>query len=231
MYNSALREIGDGFFYTSTSTYRNYYTMDLGSSGSSCFFTDTLFRDSNGNGLYDQGEGLANIAVKLIVGGTVYGSYDLSTSVGSFALPIQSIAVSTTVQVVLSNTTAATLTLSVPRDYRNFTVVTLAPGESRLFGSFSKSTSASNVGFRNVTVIQGPIVPPRLAISSTAANCVLTWQSQIGLEYQPQWSTNLLVWSNALANFQAGTGSNMAWVDPAMRARPQRLYRLMVRRP
>ncbi len=231
MYNSGFREIGDGFYYTSTSTYKNYYTMDLGSSGSTCFFTDTLFYDANGNGVYDQGEGIANIAVKLLVGGGTYGVYDLSTSVGSFAIPIQSIAGSTTVQVMLSNPTPAAVTLSMPRDYRNLIDVTLGPGGRRLLGSFIKSSSVSNLGFRNMTLIQAPIVPPRVAISSSGAKAVLTWPTDLDLEYQAQWTTNFLVWSNAAASFQPGNGSNLTWIDTGASDACQRFYRLIVRRP
>src|SRR5580765_1023774 len=50
MFNSGFREIGCGYFYWAASSFHAYYTMDLGSSGSTRFFTDTLFNDANGNG-------------------------------------------------------------------------------------------------------------------------------------------------------------------------------------
>jgi hypothetical protein len=63
--------------------------MDLGSSGSTCFFTDTLFRDANTNGLYDQTEEIPGVSVTLLVGGVPHSYFDLSSAVGSFAIPIQ----------------------------------------------------------------------------------------------------------------------------------------------
>jgi len=142
MYNSALREIGNGYYYLSSATYRAYYTMDLGTSAGNCFFTDTLFRDANGNGTYEQSEAVAGVTIRLQVGSAFTGYYDVSTDVGSFAIPIQSIAGNTTVQVVLSNSTAASLTLSIPRDYSNYSTVSLAPNESRVYGTFIRPASA-----------------------------------------------------------------------------------------
>ena len=165
MYNSALREIGDGYYYWSSSSYGRYYTMDLGSSGSTCFFTDTLFRDANSNGIYDQAEAIAGVSITLLVGGVPHSYFDLSSAVGSFAIPIQSIATAAPVQVVLSNTTTASVTLNIPRDYGNYTTVALAPGGSRAFGVFTKPSGARNVGFRNVTPALLPIAAPRLALS------------------------------------------------------------------
>jgi uncharacterized protein YkwD len=151
MYNSTLREIGIGYSFSSSSTYQSYYTIDLGSSGSSCFFTDTTFQDANGNGVYDQTEGVADVIVMLIVGTSVQSYYDSSSAVGSFAVPIASIPSGSTVQVVLANAGTAAVTLSVPRDYRTYTTVTLAPGEKRVLGTFIRAAAARNVGFRDLT--------------------------------------------------------------------------------
>ena len=63
MYNSNFREVGLGYYYWSSSTYKMYYTMDLGSSGNNSFFTDTLFNDANANGVYDQAEAVSGVAV------------------------------------------------------------------------------------------------------------------------------------------------------------------------
>ena len=231
MYNAAFREIGDGYYYWSSSTYKNYYTMDLGSSGNSAFFTDTLFYDSNANGIYDQAEGVAGVSVTLLVGGVSTTYFDVSTSIGSFAIPIQAIAGAATVQVVLSNTTASTLALSVPRDYRTYATLSLAGGQSLVFGAFSKPTSASNVGLRNITPLQAPAVSSRLTISASGTNLVLTWPSQIGQQYLAQRSTNLLVWSNLGTNYQSGTGSNLTWLDPVSAVGNRSFYRLLIRRP
>jgi hypothetical protein len=231
MYNTAFREIGNGYFYWSSSTYRNYYTMDLGNSGNSCFFTDTLFWDANTNGLYDQGEGISGVSVTLVVGGVLYGSFDISTAVGSFAIPIQSIAAAALVQVVLSNTSAANITMSIPRDYRTYTTVTLAHDEGRIFGTFNKPADVRNISLREVVPVQPPIVPPQLVIAPSGTNILLTWRSETGLQYLPQRTANFLVWTNLTAGYQSGTGSNMSWVDPAAAGGKQSFYRLLARRP
>ena len=230
MYNSAFREIGNGYYYWSSSTYRNYYTMDLGNSGNTSFFTDTIFRDANTNGIYDQGEGIASVSVTLVVGGGLYGSFAISTAVGSFAIPIQSIAANALVQVVLSNTTTASMTMSIPRDYRNYTTITLAPAEGRVFGTFYKSTQVRNIGFRDLIPLEPSVVPPRLAIAASGTNILLTWMSETGLQYLPQQTPNFLVWTNLTMGYQTGTGSNMVWLtSPANGNRS--FYRLLVRQP
>jgi Cysteine-rich secretory protein family len=231
MYNSAFREIGDGYYYWSASAYRNYYTMDLGNSGSTCFFTDTLFHDSNTNGLYDQAEGISGVAITLLIGGVPYSYFDLSSTVGSFAIPIQSIATAASAQVILSNTTAASVVLSIPRDYRNCTTVALAPGESRVFGVFTKPSGARNVGFRDVTQTLPPIIAPRLVLVSSGTNVVLTWPSENSVQYLPQHTTNFLTWSNLTAGYLTGIGSNMTWLDPASGGGNRRFYRLLIHQP
>jgi hypothetical protein len=231
MYNSALREIGDGYYYWSSSTYGRYYTMDLGSSGSTCFFTDNLFRDANNNGLYDQTEEIPGVSISLLVGGVPHGYFDLSSAVGSFAIPIQTIAAAASVQVVLSNTTAVSVTLSIPRDYRNYTALTLTPGGSRVFGVFIKPSGARNIGFRDVTPTLPPITAPRLALTPSGTNILLAWPSENSLQYLPQRSGDLLEWSNATTGYLAGTGSNMTWLDPAKGTGNRQFYRLLIRQP
>ncbi len=151
MYDSTLREIGIGYSFSGSSTYQSYYTMALGSSGSSCFFTDTTFEDVNGNGVYDQTEGVPDVMLMLVVETSVQSFSDVSSAVGSFAVPIDSIPGGSAVQVVLANIGTAAVTLSVPRDYRTYTTVTLAPGEERVLGTFIRAAEARNVGFRDLT--------------------------------------------------------------------------------
>jgi len=231
MYNGGLREIGNGFYNWSTSTYRNYYTMDLGSSGNNCFFTDTLFRDANGNGVYEQGEAVAGVAIRLIVGTTTFSAYDVSSAVGSFAIPIQTIASGALVQVVLSNTTASALTLSIPRDYLNYTTVPLASGESRVYGTFTRPTTTRNTGLRDVTTVQNLLVAPRLGLVRAGSTIRLSWASESGLQYQPQWTTNFVVWSGLTNGFMAGTGGSLSFSDSALNLTAPKYYRLLVRTP
>jgi hypothetical protein len=230
MYNAGFREIGNGYYYWSSSSYGRYYTMDLGSSGSSRFFTDTLFRDANANAVYDQGEGVSNVCVRLLVAGRAHTSFDRSSMVGSFALSIQSIAAGSAVEVVLSNTASSQVTLTIPRNYQTFTSVTLAARESRTFGSFIQPAGSRNVGLRDVVPTAPPIVPPPLFFTRSAPDFLLRWLSATNLEYLPQRSTNLLAWSDLTTNYLAGTGSNMTWREVAPPpTRRQSFYRLQVR--
>src|SRR5437867_19761 len=144
MYNGSLREIGSGYFNWGSSAYRNYYTMDLGSSANNCFFTDTLFQDTNGDGTYQQNEAVAGVVIRLLAGNTVAAYYDVSSAVGSFAVPIQSIAEGANVQVVLSNATSSSVSLSLPHDYQNYSTFSLAPGESRAYGTFVRPVTTRN---------------------------------------------------------------------------------------
>ena len=192
MYNAALREIGNGYYYWGSSTYGRYYTMDLGSYGSTRFLTDTLFHDANGNATYDQGEGVSGVRISLLVAGTAHSSFDISAAVGSFALSIQSIAAGAAVQVVLSNTTSSQVTLSIPRNYQTFTVVTLAARQSRTFGTYTQPAEIRNVGLRDVVPAAPPVVAPPLLLSRSGPDFLLRWLSETNLEYLPQRSTNLL---------------------------------------
>jgi hypothetical protein len=232
MYNSALREIGNGFYFLSTATYRNYYTMDLGSSTGNSFFTDTLFNDANSNGIYEQSEAVAGVAIRLQVGITPAAYQDVSATAGNFAVPIQSIASGATVQVVFSNTTASTLTLSIPNDYRNYSTVTLGANQSRIYGTFVRPSTTANVGLRNVTPtpVQVPLVASPLGISATGNNVVLRWNSDAALEYQPQCSTNMTVWTGLTNGFLHGTGGTMSYTDSAS-GPGGKLYRLQIRQP
>jgi cysteine-rich secretory family protein len=229
MYNSGIREIGNGFYNWSSSTYQNYYTMDLGSSGNNCFFTDTLFYDANGDGAYQAGEAVAGIALGLVVGSSPLAVNDISSSAGSFAIPLQSIASGTTVQVVLSNSTPSTLTLSIPRDYRNYATVSLAPGQSRVYGTFIQPTTTRNIGLRDIIPTQSLVAAPRLGLALAGRSMLLSWPSTLGLQYQPQWTTDCTTWTPLTNTFQAGTGGTMTFTDNS--GGGARFYRLLVRTP
>ena len=227
MYNSSYREIGNGYYYWTNSTYRSYYTMDLGSFSQNCYFTDTLFLDANGDGIYQSTEAVPGIAIRLLVGGNGLSFYDISSAAGSFAIPIQSVATNAAVQVVFSNTTAATVSLTIPRDYRNYATVSLAPGESRIYGTFVQPPIARNVGLRDVSPAQVPLVAAQLSISSVAGAVTLRWTSVSGLTYQPQSTTNFLSWTSLTNGVLPGTGSDMSYTDTAPAAGAQ-FYRMVI---
>jgi hypothetical protein len=232
MYNSALREIGNGYYNWSASTYRNYYTMDLGSSVNNCFFTDTLFNDANGDGVYQQTEAVPGVAIRLLVGNSVAAFYDISTAVGSFAIPVQSLASGASVQVVLSNTTSSSLTLSLPQDYQNYSTFSLAPGESRAYGTFTQPATTRNIGLRDVIPLQVPVLSsPLLTITPVGSNIQLQWVSVLGLQYQPQWTSDFIMWNGLTNTFLPGTGSNMTYVDVPTPGQSLKFYRLLMQAP
>jgi len=233
MYHVNLREIGNGYYYWEASDYRRYYTMDLGVSGVDYFFTDTLFRDANSNGVYEAAEAVGGVAVRLLVDGSPTSHYDISSSVGSFAIPIGAIVPSSTVQVVLSNTTAATLALTIPVDYWTNRALTLAPGESRVCGTFTTGATwggRRNIGLRNITP-PAPPAAPYLHLARLGADMQLEWLSAVGVQYQPLWSTNFQVWNNLTANPLNGTGTNLTCLDVGATAHERRFYRLQVIQP
>lgn len=233
MYNTTLREIGNGYYYWSASDYRRYYTMDLGRSGPNHFFTDTLFLDADTNGAYDGAEAVSGVAIRLLVGGTPTSHYDVSSDVGSFAIPIGAISLGSTVQVVLSNTTATTLALTIPLDYWINRAITLGAGESSVWGTFTIPATAAqrcNVGLRNVTPLP-PIAAPTLNLSRAGADMLLSWASETGLQYQPQWAANFQGWTNLTVNPLPGTGTNLTHRDVGAAALDLRFYRLLVTRP
>jgi uncharacterized protein YkwD len=230
MYNSFFREIGDGYYNWSSSTYKSYYTMDLGNSGNRCYFTDTIFYDQNANGIYEQTEAVSGVAIRLLVGGSFSSYYDISSTVGSFAIPIQSMTPGAIVQVVLSNTTTTSLTLSIPRDYSNYFTIYLASGESRVYGTFLQPLTSANVGFRNVTPTVA-IISPSVTIVANGTNISLGWSSSLGHQYQPQWSTDLVSWNNLTNGFMSGTGSTLTFVDSITTFPVAKFYRLMVQKP
>ena len=230
MYDSGLREIGNGYFLWAGSTYTRYYTMDLGSDSSSCYFTDTVFRDLNGNGVYDAGEGIHGVALRLTIGAVTHTYYDVSVEAGNFAIPIQSIAAGANVTVILSNTTAASITLSIPTNYHTLQTVVLGVGQTQTYGTFAKPAGKMNVGFRNVAAATTPALPILLQLSLSGANVQLSWPSQAGFNYQPQWTSNFLTWNNLGANALAGTGSNLTCLD-AVAPTPARFYRMLITRP
>jgi len=213
MYNAGLREIGNGYFYWSGSTYGRYYTMDLGSDSGSSFFSDNIFRDVNNNGVYDAGEGISGVTIRLKIGSTTHDYYDISEAVGNFAIPIQSIAAGATVSVLLSNTTTASLTLSIPTSYSTFQSVVLAAGQVRIYGTFSKPAGKNNAGFRNVAPTSAILPPVSLQISFSGSEVQLRWPSQTGVQYQPQWTSDFRTWNDLMPNTMAGTGSNLVYLD------------------
>jgi hypothetical protein len=221
-----FREIGSGYAFRGSATYQRYYTVDLGTSGTNHFFTGTLFQDSNSNGKYDQSEGRGSLEVTLRVNGVAHSRFDVSSAAGSFAIPIQTITTGASVVVSVRNPSASAVQLSIPRNYQTLVTFSLPPGQTRAIGAFTKATGTANVGFRNLTPI---VVAPPVSLALIGNAVRLTWMSESGLSYLPQYSTDLSQWQDGATNSLSGTGGEMIWTQSAvLPGVPSRFYRLVV---
>jgi hypothetical protein len=230
MYGTAYREMGNGYFHREASTWKHYHTMNLASAGSRHLFTGTVFHDANGNGAYNAGEGRGGVRISLRVNGTDHPHFDVSTAVGSFAIPIESISAGSAVEVRLRNPGITASSLSVPLNHSSLATFTMAPGEERIWGTFVKSSTVSNVGFRNLAVInqitQQPLVVPELTLGLHSSSRSLSWPSRSGHLYQVQWSADLFTWHNLTPAPIQGDGLTMTVSDST--PEPRRFYRLLV---
>jgi hypothetical protein len=225
------REIGLGYFFWEDSSFLDYYTMDLGNSGSAHFFTGTLYQDINSNGRYTQGEGTSGVRVDLRINGALHTSCDVSTSVGSFAIPMQGLATGSVVEILIRNNNAAPVTLHIPVSYRYSAPVTLQPNEQRVWGRFTKASGSVNVGFRDLVLEASSLPLPAVTIDIDGNNSVVGWSSVAGFRYQVQWSNDFAVWQN-LGSVQTGTGGTLTATDTgALVASAKRFYRVSVSPP
>lgn len=229
MFNADHREIGNGYFNWSPSSYSRYYTMDLGRSGSTHFFTDTLFHDANGNGAYNQGEGRQGLRVLLRINGAWHSQFDVSAVAGSFAVPIQAIADASKVEIYLANSTGSPTTITLPRDYDHHIEIVLGPDALLLVGSYVQPNAARNVGFRNLTPPPPILEAPLLTVNRDADQMHLRWSSESGVQYQVQWTRDWRLWTNLFPAPMTGTGGELMFSEelPAEN-RDQQFYRLVV---
>ncbi len=226
-----LREIGCGYAFNASSTYGHHYTMKLGNSGNTHFFTGTLFHDSNENGKYDQTEGLPALEVTLLVNDTPFGHFDRSSAAGSFAIPLQSIPPGADVAVVIRNPSPAAVSLTIPRTYHDHTSIEIPAGETWIAGTFVKVAATENIGFRNLAAWTEPEEEeiPALTLRLEAGNAVVTWPSRAGLSYMPQYSIDLLQWDDLADEPLPGTGAELSWThQDALAQEPTGFYRLVI---
>lgn len=208
MFDAGLREIGNGYFHWASSTYKHYYTMNLGSMGNNQFFTDTVFHDANSDRTYNQGEGVAGIKLQLRLPAADHPSFDISNSSGSFAIPISGIAAGTRVEVWLMNTTATATNLTIPRDFDTHSTLTLTPGSWMMAGTFMKPSANRNFGFRDLGIAASPDAT-QLIISRDGHETKLRWTSRAGMHYRPQFSTDLSLWTDLTPAPLDGTGNEL----------------------
>lgn len=144
------RELGVGNAYRPASGW-TYDVQDYGARSSGHFFTDTIFFDANANGIYDEGEGVSNIVVTLFDGATRYGTGDLSTASGNFAVPIDALTDGRSITVKLSNTNGSpNARVTLPFGYNTAGDIWLPRGATNTIGVFTQPVGRVNVGFRNI---------------------------------------------------------------------------------
>lgn len=186
-YNENGGEVGFGHSYDASSTWGNYYTMDMGVRTTTYLFTGALFTDSDGDDEYDQGEGVAGIKVTVLVGGIATDWYDVSEVAGSFAIPVSDVPVDTLAKIQLLNTTSNAITLAIPIDYSTCTNVALNASETLNLGFFTRMSSDVNLGLRDLTLFTSAPAP-----EATIWNAVeVAWSSISGVYYQVQWAPAL----------------------------------------
>ncbi|HWB07312.1 MAG TPA: CAP domain-containing protein [Verrucomicrobiales bacterium] len=221
-------EIGAGYYFWAPSTYDHYWTMTL-AAGQPSFFTDTMFRDTNADSKYTQGEGVSGVKVTLKVNGADHTTFDVSAAPGSFAVPLSGIAVEPTAEVWLTNQSGTAIILSIPRDYRTLESVTLASAQSFFAGTFSRGIFGKNFGFRNLTRGTAPVTAPLVTLTKNGAAVTVSWPSQTDLQYLVQSSTTLGGWTDFPLGYQNGTGGVMTVTDTS--TVPKKYYRVSVKRP
>lgn len=190
--NSIGREIGLGstrtnFFSGGYYWTYDYDTQDFGTDSTNHFFTDTIFFDANTNGVYNEGEGVGGIEIRLWDGTNQATWYDVSGSSGSFAIPINSLADGHSIRVELTNTNAANRSLTLPLGYTTLAAVTLTNQETFVTGTYPQPAGITNIGFRDLA-----ITTECRAITLSNTNATLSFSSLERVGYRLESNTNLL---------------------------------------
>jgi hypothetical protein len=228
MYEPDLRELGTGHAYRAGTKYLNYWTMNVASADGAAFFTDTAFTDTNANGVYNQGEGVAGVVIILRVDGKTLGDWDRSSEVGSFAVPIDGLRPGAVARVGLRNDTNLQVTLSVPRSFAEMQKLTLAAGQELEYGSFTAGSTERNFGFRDLAALPAQPPQPTLVLKVVGVDIELSWNTSIGWNYRVQRSLNLDAWVDLTAAPMAGTGGTLRHVHSGAVAQSHGFYRLVV---
>lgn len=226
--NALSREVGIGF---ATSNVTRYIEQDFGFTGSNVFFTCSLFLNTNANVIYDNGEGVVGVEVRLWQGGLEAPWFDVSGSAGGFAVPLWGLATGDLVFVTLVNTSAVPVTLDLAYDFGSVGRVTLTSGQSRIIGTFDHRAADRNVGLRNVVPWTKPSA---IAVESNRVHVTFAgWQN---LPYRAELLDVLT--STQWVNFANGTatGEYFTVTDAESRIQPgpesssMRLYRVWFQR-
>jgi len=222
--NALSREVGIGL---ATSNVTRYIEQDFGFTGSNVFFTCSLFLNTNANVIYDNGEGVAGVEVRLWQGGLEAPWFDVSGSAGGFAVPLWGLATGLLVSVDLVNTSVAPVTLDLAFGYGALGRVTLIAGEKRTIGTFDHLLINQNVGMRQVA----PWTKPS-SITVDTNRVLVTFAGWQNLPYRAELLDYLA--STQWIGFASGvtTGESFTVIDEAGHAHPapdtsaMRLYRV-----
>jgi len=223
--NANATEIGLGAY--RTNSYDGYYwtedydVQDFGRNGTNHFFTDTLFHDANTNGVYDEGEGVGGIAIRLWDGANEAARFDCSQSSGSMAIPINDLPDGRWIEVRLQNTNAATQRLSIPLGWSTLGEIELTNNEIFSAGYFRQPYGITNLGFRNLE----PLVTT--SISRTGAQYRIGFSAFTRVNYRIEYNTNGAGPTWTTLTILTATNEQIQTADPAG-ASAVRIYRTLI---
>lgn len=130
--------------------FRHYEVTDYGNpTPDTHFFTDTIFYDSNTNGVYDEGEGIPNVKIMLFNGDTEHSWYDISTVSGNFAIPLDSLPAGRLITVKVTHSSSSP-SISVPLGFSTLGKWSVLKSTNHTLGAFRQPSGKVNVGFRNM---------------------------------------------------------------------------------
>lgn len=223
--NDTAYEIGIGM--ASNATAPKYTCTDFGRTGSNIFFNCSIFNDTNTNKIYNAGEGIPGIEIRLFQNTNEAPWYDSSGSAGGFAVPLWGLSTGAEVTVKLVNTNLATATFNIAYDYGRNGRLVLTSGEHRVIGTFLHAATNLNAGFRNLI----PWTQPARITTETNGTSVTfpTWE---GIPYQiqsfdPLTSTQ---WTAIVNGTGTTTGQTLSVTDTTSGTSTARLYRITFER-
>ena len=126
------------------------------------------------------------------------------------------------------NETGAAVTLSLPRSHSALDKLVLSPGETRDYGTFTRTATGRNFGLREVAPLPAAVPDPRLAIAVEGKDIVLSRSSAVGWNYRVQRSADLDGWADLTTAPTAGTGGTLRHVNSGAAAQTGGFYRLLL---
>lgn len=227
--NSDAREIGLGHartnWYQYAAGWHQFYTedwtaYDFGKRWSIHFFTDTIFYDSNSNGVYNQGEGLSNIEVRIWNGTNENDWYDMSETNGSFTIPVTNMPDGNEITVQLVNKRGSNVTITVPIGFYTVGELLLTNNESFNYGTYIQSIGPTNRDFRCVKPTTS------LAMTQDTSNVYISYESLKKVDYRIYYSDILT--NSAWATQEIFTASNAVVNRTYPMSYTQRFYKVVL---